>query len=263
VFKRRGSIKLGSGVRLNYGKHGITSANIGGVRIGTGRRSGSSRPTKTQLLAQQWRLKPGMHFIRILLDAQSWIDLVVDGGELTFRRLDRINDGLYDGDTAAVARAFKAFVKSWDILGNDGKPLPISKDSVDQLGVEMIFGLAVEAANALQIPAKPLGNVLKERETGNPVRVMVSDRPFPSSVLPVAPSIMARAAAPEAVKPKSTGLAYLVWLLLGLVGGHRYYLGRPKTAFLMTITFGGVGLWWLIDAFLIPGMIRQRNLSSG
>ena len=73
--------------------------------------------------------------------------------------MDQISDGLYSGDSATVARAFRAFVKSWDILGDNGKRLPMSKASVDLLGIELIFGLAVEAANALNIPAKPLGNV--------------------------------------------------------------------------------------------------------
>jgi len=59
------------------------------------------------------------------------------------------------------------------------------------------------------------------------------------------------------VKYKSRSTAYLLWLVLGLIGGHRYYLGRPGTGFLMTITFGGLGVWWVLDAFLIPGMLRN------
>jgi hypothetical protein len=258
MFKRRGSVKLGSGVRLNYGSRGFTSVNIGGVRIGSGRRSGRARrPTKAETLARHWRLKPGMHFVRIELDDANWVDLVVDGGELTYRRLDRIKDGLYDGDTAAVARAFKSFVKAWDITGDDGQPLPIGKEAVDRLGVEMIFGLAVEAANALEIPAEPQGRALTHRDTGKPARVSVSRTPFPGSTLPVAPSILAQSASVESRQPKSMATAYALWLLLGLLGGHRYYLGRTKSAVLMTLTLGGVGVWWLIDAFLLPGMVKS------
>ena len=62
---------------------------------------------------------------------------------------------------------------------------------------------------------------------------------------------------PRVVKYKSRSTAYLLWLVLGLIGGHRYYLGRPGTGFLMTITFGGLGVWWVLDAFLIPGMLRN------
>lgn len=72
---------------------------------------------------------------------------------------------------------------------------------------------------------------------------------------------------------KSTGVAYLLWFFLGGFGGHRFYLGRTGSgaAMLALMILGilfsavgvgvfivlGVGLWALIDAFLIPGMISQ------
>lgn len=58
---------------------------------------------------------------------------------------------------------------------------------------------------------------------------------------------------------KSARVAVLLWLLTGLVGGHRYYLGRPGTGLLQTITLGGFGVWWLIDVLLLPGMLREAN----
>lgn len=58
---------------------------------------------------------------------------------------------------------------------------------------------------------------------------------------------------------KKTGVAYVIWLILGLIGGHRYYLGRWVTGLLMTVTIGGAGVWWLIDAFLLPGLVRSAN----
>lgn len=61
---------------------------------------------------------------------------------------------------------------------------------------------------------------------------------------------------------KKTGVAYIIWLVLGLIGGHRYYLGRWATGLLMTVTVGGLGVWWLIDAFLLPGMVRKVNEGS-
>ena len=59
----------------------------------------------------------------------------------------------------------------------------------------------------------------------------------------------------------STGVAYLLWLLAWFVSGNRFYLGRPGTALLQIASyFVLVGfLWLLIDAFLIPGMIRERR----
>ena len=76
---------------------------------------------------------------------------------------------------------------------------------------------------------------------------------------------------------KSTGAAYLLWLFLGGVGGHRFYLGKIKSGLLMLAIFclgwltlfigvgafllAIVGIWALIDAFLIPGMIQQQKES--
>lgn len=59
----------------------------------------------------------------------------------------------------------------------------------------------------------------------------------------------------------STGVAYLLWLFLWFVSGHRFYLGRKGTAILQILSyFILVGfIWLLIDAFLIPGMIRAKK----
>ncbi|MBN9018767.1 MAG: TM2 domain-containing protein [Rhizobiales bacterium] len=55
--------------------------------------------------------------------------------------------------------------------------------------------------------------------------------------------------------------AYLLWFFLGWVSAHRFYLGRPGTAILQILSyFILIGfVWWLIDVFLIPGMIRARQ----
>jgi TM2 domain-containing membrane protein YozV len=74
---------------------------------------------------------------------------------------------------------------------------------------------------------------------------------------------------------KSTGVAYLLWFFLGMLGAHRFYAGRTGSAvvlllltllgFLLSFVVIGLfvliipGLWVLIDAFLIPGMISSHN----
>ncbi|HEY3797741.1 MAG TPA: TM2 domain-containing protein [Caulobacteraceae bacterium] len=67
----------------------------------------------------------------------------------------------------------------------------------------------------------------------------------------------------------STGVAYLLWFFLGLLGAHRFYLGRTGSAvaqllislFLGWIIIGLVinGVWLIVDAFLIPDMLRQKR----
>lgn len=109
---------------------------------------------------------------------------------------------------------------------------------------------------------------------------------------------------------KSTGIAYLLWLFLGLFGAHRLYASAGKSGwYLMALHVGGwalialafwfgsttstetaytafgvesftnvtttshggivawagrvmrdiAGVWWFIDIFLIPGMVRKWN----
>ncbi|EED34022.1 TM2 domain family protein [gamma proteobacterium NOR5-3] len=58
---------------------------------------------------------------------------------------------------------------------------------------------------------------------------------------------------------KRREVAWLLWALTGLFGGHRFYLDRPATALAMAVTAGGGLIWWLIDIFLIPGMLRSFN----
>lgn len=60
-------------------------------------------------------------------------------------------------------------------------------------------------------------------------------------------------------RKKSTAIAYLIWIFFGGVGGHRYYLGKYGTAILMTFTLGGLGVWTLIDLFLISPMLKKKN----
>jgi TM2 domain-containing membrane protein YozV len=59
----------------------------------------------------------------------------------------------------------------------------------------------------------------------------------------------------------STGVAYLLWFFLWWISAHRFYLGRPGTAILQILSyFILVGfIWALIDAFLIPDMIRAKR----
>ena len=74
---------------------------------------------------------------------------------------------------------------------------------------------------------------------------------------------------------KETSVAYLLWFFLGQFGAHRFYLGKAGSAVAMLLIFlisiplvfvfvGYLGfftvfVWWIVDAFLIPGWIRTHN----
>lgn len=45
--------------------------------------------------------------------------------------------------------------------------------------------------------------------------------------------------------------AFILSLLLGVVGADRFYLGKSGTAVLKLLTFGGLGIWALIDFIMI------------
>jgi TM2 domain-containing membrane protein YozV len=77
----------------------------------------------------------------------------------------------------------------------------------------------------------------------------------------------------EADATGMTIVVYLVWFFLGNLGVHRMITGRVGSGMLMLLlhglgwlTFwfglgfliwGFVGVWWLVDALLIPGWLRN------
>ncbi|UXR64076.1 TM2 domain-containing protein [Bdellovibrio bacteriovorus] len=62
----------------------------------------------------------------------------------------------------------------------------------------------------------------------------------------------------------STFIGYVLWIF-GFMGAHRFYFGKSVSGTIWFFTFGLLGVGWLIDLFLIPGMERdaQRNYRSG
>ena len=54
-------------------------------------------------------------------------------------------------------------------------------------------------------------------------------------------------------------LGYILWIF-GFTGSHRFYYGKPVTGTIWFFTLGLLGVGWLIDLFLIPGMDREADL---
>ncbi len=60
-------------------------------------------------------------------------------------------------------------------------------------------------------------------------------------------------------RPKRLVVAWPLWLATGVLGGHRFYVGRTGTGLLMLFTGGGALIWWIIDAFRLKRMIGAYN----
>ena len=59
--------------------------------------------------------------------------------------------------------------------------------------------------------------------------------------------------------PKSLGIAYALWLLLGVFGVHQFYLGKIGRGILYLLTARLLGIMWLIDLFTLPSQLRMVN----
>jgi TM2 domain-containing membrane protein YozV len=58
---------------------------------------------------------------------------------------------------------------------------------------------------------------------------------------------------------KNPKIAYALWCLTGIFGGHRFYLGDTARSIVMLFTLGGLGLWTLVDVLFIAGRVRAVN----
>lgn len=50
---------------------------------------------------------------------------------------------------------------------------------------------------------------------------------------------------------KSRGIAFILALVLGVFGAHRFYVGKIGSGLGMVCTFGGLGIWYLYDVIMV------------
>lgn len=76
-------------------------------------------------------------------------------------------------------------------------------------------------------------------------------------------------------RKKDALIAYLLWFFLPLLGAHRFYCNRVGSGVAMLVitlvsiplcfiligfvTYFAVAVWWIVDAFLIPGWTQRHN----
>ncbi len=48
-------------------------------------------------------------------------------------------------------------------------------------------------------------------------------------------------------------VGYVLWIV-GFLGAHRFYFGRPVSGTIYLFTFGLLGIGWIVDLFLMPSL---------
>jgi TM2 domain-containing membrane protein YozV len=62
---------------------------------------------------------------------------------------------------------------------------------------------------------------------------------------------------------KSKGVAYLLWFFLGVVGAHKFYLGKVGMGVIYALTLGFLGVGLLIDLFTLGNQVDMYNALHG
>ncbi len=54
-------------------------------------------------------------------------------------------------------------------------------------------------------------------------------------------------------------IGYILWIV-GFMGAHRFYYGKPISGTIYFFTLGIFFIGWIVDLFLIPSMEREADL---
>ena len=58
---------------------------------------------------------------------------------------------------------------------------------------------------------------------------------------------------------KSKGIAYLLWFFFGLIGAHKFYVGKVGMGIVYLFTFGLLGVGWFLDLFTLGNQVDIAN----
>lgn len=69
-------------------------------------------------------------------------------------------------------------------------------------------------------------------------------------------------AAIQSIQYKNPTTILIVSILIGSLGIDRFMLGQTGLGVAKLLTCGGLGIWWLIDLFLVMGKAREVNYNK-
>lgn len=69
-------------------------------------------------------------------------------------------------------------------------------------------------------------------------------------------------AAAQTVPLKDPTTALIISVLIGGLGIDRFYIGDTGLGIAKLLTCGGLGIWTIVDWFLIMGAAREKNMNS-
>lgn len=62
---------------------------------------------------------------------------------------------------------------------------------------------------------------------------------------------------------KSKAVAYLLWFFLGVLGAHKFYVGKIGMGIIYLLTGGLFGIGWFIDLFTLSSQVDIANALQG
>lgn len=62
---------------------------------------------------------------------------------------------------------------------------------------------------------------------------------------------------------KSKAIAYILWLFCGVLGFHRFYLGKVASGVVWLVTGGFFGIGWILDFFTLGNQVDEYNALHG
>lgn len=61
------------------------------------------------------------------------------------------------------------------------------------------------------------------------------------------------------IHERSTVVAYILWLVLGILGAHKFYLRQPLMGVIYIFTAGLLLIGWFIDLFTLRDQVDDFN----